>query len=188
MRLAAFREIPLMIFLGAPEFWRGLDLRHNRSRKTAAFVEFFLGCFGRRFLFRRMIENGRTILRADVRTLAIQGRRIMIRPENIEKLSITNLSGIKFHFHNLSVAGVVPANVFVGRVVFRSAGIADSGRGHAFQIAKGFFHTPKTASPKCRFLACHIAMMERLPARRNRLTKLVALEACFVRPVTQHAG
>lgn len=187
MRLAAFREVTLMIFLGTPEFRGQLDLGNDRSWKAAAHVDLIPGSFGRRFLFRRMIKNDRAILRADIGALPIQRRRIMIRPENIENLVVTYLRGIKFHFNDLGVAGRVRANVFVAGIVFCSAGIADRSRGYAFQVAKGFFYAPKTAGPKCRFLGCHSAMMERLRAPRNRRTKLVALEACFAGPVTQHA-
>src|SRR5262249_57812183 len=66
VRLAALFQIALVIVLGAPEFRRGLNLGSNRSIEFAAPVHFFLRRFGRGFLFGRMIENHRAILRADV--------------------------------------------------------------------------------------------------------------------------
>src|SRR6202023_601302 len=97
------------------------------------------------FLSRRMIENNGSVLRPDVRTLSIQGCRIVVRPKNIEELVVTDLRGVELHFHHLGVAGFIRANIFVSRVLFSSTGIADGGFGHAFQSPKGFLNAPKTS-------------------------------------------
>src|SRR3982751_4527456 len=71
VRLAAFFQIALVIFLRAPELRRRFDFGHNRSIELAAFGNFLLRLLGRGFLFGRMIENYRTVLRADIRALPI---------------------------------------------------------------------------------------------------------------------
>lgn len=71
MRLAAFLEVPLMIFFSAPERWSGFDLRHDWAIEPAALLQFFFGSVSRGLLLGRMIENHRPILRSDVRALPI---------------------------------------------------------------------------------------------------------------------
>src|ERR1043166_1347763 len=84
----------------------------------------------------------------------------MIRPKNLEHLVVFKLRGIKFDLHNFRVAGLVAANILVAWIFLGSAGVADRGRGNAFQFAKGFFHAPETTCSECRFL-CHVDMIKR---------------------------
>jgi hypothetical protein len=161
MRLTALREIALVIFFRAPEFRSRLDLRHDRARKASAPVDFFFRGFRHRFLFGRMIKNRRTILRADIRPLSIQRRWIMVRPEDIEQLFVTNLCRIEFDFDHFGVTGLVAANIFVARIVFCSAGVANRCCCYAFEISKDFFHAPKTARAERCFLCRHVCMMKR---------------------------
>ncbi len=89
-------------------------------------------------------------MRADIRTLAIQRRRIVIRQENIEQLLVTDLRGIELHFDHFGVPGLVAANIFVGRVILRAAGVADRDIIHALHIAKRGLHAPETTRAKHR--------------------------------------
>src|SRR5947208_12459951 len=63
VRLAAFFQVALVIFFRAPELWSRLDLRYDRAIEFAALVYFLSRCFGRGFLFRRMVKDHRAILR-----------------------------------------------------------------------------------------------------------------------------
>src|SRR5262249_16028064 len=155
VRLTALFQIALVIFFRSPEFRRRLDLRDNRPIELPARREFRLGCFGRSLLFRRMIKNHRAILPADVGTLAIQRRRIVVRPKNVEQLLVTDLRRIELDLDNFSLSGFVPANIFVTRIVLVAASVTDCRRCYALQSSKIFFHAPKTSRAECRFLSCH---------------------------------
>ena len=102
-----------------------------------------------------MIKNNGPILCSDVGALPIQSRRIVIGPENIEQIVVFNLRRIEFNLHHFRVAGLVGANVLVTGILFRSAGVADRGRGYAFEISKSLFHAPETTRPERRFLSRH---------------------------------
>ena len=155
MRLAPLFQVALMVFFRTPKLVSWLDLGHDRLAKFPALVELLLGCFCGGFLLGRMVKNDGTILGADVGPLPIQRRRIVIRPKNIQKVLVADLRRIEFNFHNFGVTSFIRANVFVTRILFRSARIADACRSYAFQFPKGFLHAPKTARSECRFLCRH---------------------------------
>src|SRR6266403_3056934 len=102
-----------------------------------------------------MIEDHRTILRADIRTLSIQSRRIMIRPENLQQLFVADFGRIKLYLHDLSVPRFVGADIFVGGVRLCSSGVSDCGRDYALQVAKRLLDSPEAAGPECGFLCLH---------------------------------
>ena len=128
MRLAALFQIALVVFFRAPEIRRRLDLGYDRPIEFAALSYFLLRLFSGGFLFRRMIEDHGTILGADVRALPIQSRRIVVGPKNVEELIVTDLRRVELQLNDLSVAGLIAANIFVARIVFLPARIADGGR------------------------------------------------------------
>src|SRR2546423_8206970 len=118
VRLAALFQIALVIFFRAPELRRGLDLGYDRPIESSALSYFLLRLFSSGFLFRRMIENHGTVLGADIRALPIQSRRIVVGPENVEELIVTDLRRVELQLNDLSVAGFIAANILVGRIVF----------------------------------------------------------------------
>src|SRR6266496_1723231 len=91
----------------------------------------------------------------------------MVRPENVEKLIVTDLRRIKFHFHGLSVSALIGADIFIGWILFCSPCVPDRRGQHALQIAESFFNPPETACAECGFLRLHTDMMRRLLAMRN---------------------
>jgi hypothetical protein len=62
----------------------GLDLRDDRSPKTSALFQFGQFGFSSGFLFGRVVENNRAVLRANVGALTIARGRIMVAPKNVE--------------------------------------------------------------------------------------------------------
>ena len=104
-----------------------------------------------------MIKNHGAILRPNVRALAIQRRRIVVRPKNVEKFVVPDLRWVEFDLNNFGVAGFIRANVFISWFFFRSARVADRGRSYAFQFPESFFYAPKTSRAERRFLSRHAA-------------------------------
>src|SRR6266404_5186027 len=114
-----------------------------------------------------MIKNHRAILRSDIRSLPVQGRGIMVRPENVEKLIVIDLRRIEFDVHHLSVSGFIGADISIGWILLCPACVSGRGGQHALQIAKSFFNPPEAACAECGFLGLHTKMMLRLLAARN---------------------
>ena len=109
-------------------FFRGIkrrgrfDLRHNRLLEAAALIQAGLRLFRRRVLFGGVIKNHRTILVADIGPLTIQGGRIVIRPEDIQELIVTNDRRIELHLHDFGMPGAVSTHLLVGRIFRCAAG------------------------------------------------------------------
>ena len=99
-----------------------------------------------------MKENGRAILRPDIRPLAIHLRRVVILEEDLQQVFVGNLGRIVRDLDCLGMTGRVRADIMVGRVRSMSAGIADPGLQNAGSGAEGLFYAPKTSGCKCRFL------------------------------------
>src|ERR1700683_4376647 len=101
LREAALFEVLLMILLCSPELGRRDNLRDDGPLETALDGVARGARFG--FLFRRMKENHRTVLRADVRTLAILSGRIMVVPESFEQIVVADDRGVESDLHDFSV-------------------------------------------------------------------------------------
>jgi hypothetical protein len=132
MAATALPQILLVIFLCSPEWRRRLDARHNRARKSTAVLQPFFCRFSRGFLFRRMIENYRPILGPYIRTLSVQRRWIVVRPENVQQLFVADLGRIILQLDHLSVSSFVSAHVLVGRVLLFTACVPDCSGSHSF--------------------------------------------------------
>ena len=114
-----------MILFGAPKSRRRFDLRHDWTRKPSALLQLRFGRFRRGFLLRRMVKDYRPVLRSDIRPLPIHSCRIVIGPENIKQFLIPDLGWIELDLHGFGVTSFICANIFVRRVLFRPAGVAD---------------------------------------------------------------
>src|SRR5437667_3009906 len=151
-----------MIFFRTPKLRCGFNLRCDRPIEATALFQSFFRSHGCRLLLGRMVKNRRTVLGSDIWSLPVQGRRIMIRPENIQKFVVTDLRRIEFHLHHLSVPGPVGANIFIRWILLCPTCVPDRCGQNALQIAESFFHSPETACAECRFLRLHTEMMMRL--------------------------
>src|SRR4029078_1109765 len=107
MRLAAFFQILLMVFFRSPEFWGRLNRGDDWFRETSTVLKTFLGRLRSRFLFRRMVKHDRSILRSHIGTLAIQRSRVVVGPENLQQLFVTDFGGIKVDINHLDVSGPI---------------------------------------------------------------------------------
>src|SRR5579862_1366861 len=96
-----FRVVFLMIFLRKIERARERNFSSNGSGKLAAVFQLRRGSSRNRFLFRRGEENGRAILTAAVRAVALLRARVVHRPKGLEQCAKGDLRGIVFHFDHL---------------------------------------------------------------------------------------
>ena len=104
--IARVRIVPVIILvvaLGFVEFFEGRDLGDDGAGEI--FLRRGLGLFRRHFLLVVVIENGGTVLRAGIRTLAIQGGGVVRRPEHIEQAFVGNLGRLELDLDGFGVAG-----------------------------------------------------------------------------------
>src|SRR4051812_31146051 len=118
-----------------------------------------------------MIKDHGAVLIADVGPLAIQRGWIVVRPENVEELIVTDNCRIEFHFHHFGVSGRVTTNTFVGRVLRLAAGVSDNCFFYSRHGAKGRLDPPETTGSECRFLCGH-------GTRSNEIQKGANTTAC----------
>src|SRR5229473_3589854 len=145
----ALLEIPLVIFLGAIERGRRGDLGDDGPAKASGGLRLFFRFARGRFLFGRMEENRRAVLRAGIGPLAVELRRVVDLPENSQKLFVTQLCRVKRHLYNFGVTGPVCAHVLVRRVGRAPTRVAHNGVRHAENLPKRRLNSPKTSRAKC---------------------------------------
>ena len=63
-----------------------------------------------------MIEDGASVLRSNIITLAVQGCRIMRFPKHFQQVIETDLCRIKYDLYHFCMTGSTGGNIFVGRV------------------------------------------------------------------------
>jgi len=153
---AVLFKIPLVVLFCAPEVGRRLNLRHDRLLIMA------LLAFARRRRLRellgRMRKDCRTVLIANVRSLAIELRRIVNFPESVEQLVVAHALWIEGDLDGFGVAGSVTADVAIGGVLGASGVVSQNGVDNAGNLAEGRFNAPEAAGGKSRGLSAHIPM------------------------------
>ena len=96
-------------------------------------------------------ENLRAILRAAVRPLAVELRRVVRHREiDLQELAVGNFLGVEGHLDAFGMAGAAAADgLVVGGLLF-AAGIAGHGVGHALDVLEHRLHAPEAAAGKHR--------------------------------------
>ena len=117
---------------------------------------FFRG-LRRGLLLRRVEEDGGTVLRAPVRSLAVELRGVVVLPEDFQQVCVAHLRRIVLDLNRFGVAGAIGTNFFVGGIVGVSAGIAHAGGYYAGHLAEGGFDSPETSRCECGFFHLKIA-------------------------------
>src|SRR5262249_10924842 len=108
---AALFQVALVVFLRGPEFGRGGDLGDDRPAEPARAILALSGGARRRLLLRRVEEDRRAVLVADVGALPVQRRRVVVRPEHLQQVVVGDLPRLVLHLHHLCMARPVRADV-----------------------------------------------------------------------------
>src|SRR5690349_20531553 len=85
------------------------------------FPDDFLGGL---FLYGRVVENRRTVRRADVVALTIQGRRVVHREKDAQEVGVGNMFGIEFYLYDFGMSGRFRADFLIRRIFLMPARIA----------------------------------------------------------------
>ena len=128
------------------------DFRHNGIGPQVRCVCFGHGLFGDFALPVIMAKNHRSILRAHVMPLPIQGRGIVRVPENEQDFRKRNRGWIKLDLHHLGVPGAARTHLMIRRMLNRSPRVSGDDAMHADHIAINRLHTPEApAAKRCDF-------------------------------------
>src|SRR5262245_16545768 len=147
------RLIFLVVFLRRIKRRREEDLSRDRAGEFAALLQSRRGRAGSGFLLGSGEETRRTILAAEVWSLAMPGGRIMNLPEDTEQRGEAELRGFIFHLHHFGMSGRARAHVFVSRVLRHAPRVADAGIRNTFHLRELRLDTPKTARAEQHFFA-----------------------------------
>src|SRR5215471_19709483 len=113
---ASLLQILLVIVLRPIELRGGNDLGGDGPPVTAALFEgLFRGDRGR--LLSGTVKKDRgAVLSSDVRSLAVELRRVVLVPKDVEQLLVAHPGRVVFDLNRFRVAGFVRAHVFVSRI------------------------------------------------------------------------
>src|SRR4030042_2998543 len=106
--------VVLMIALGRVEHPEWLNARNDLPLEFAGRFPSGLGGFGRSPLVIAVVEDGRAILRPDIRTLPVLGGGIVGSPEHVQQALIGDDSRIVFDLHAFGMAGPPAGDFPVG--------------------------------------------------------------------------
>ena len=115
-------EVVLVVILGSIEYVKGRNLCHNRILPDSGGFDFADHLFSHLLLLRRMIEDDRPILSADIGALTVERGRIV----NRERLALSrklSKAGSKVKLYDLGVPGVAAANLAIGGILHGTAGV-----------------------------------------------------------------
>src|SRR5450759_1161188 len=101
---AALFQVLLVILLGAPEPRGRRDLGDDRALVPSALLLFLLRGPCGRLLLGCLEEDGGPVLLAHVRPLAVQGRRVVVLPEDVQEPLVLYLRRVVLDLHGLGMA------------------------------------------------------------------------------------
>src|SRR5882724_9443619 len=160
-------EEVLVIGLGREESLQGIDPGRDGAAEDAGAVELGDIGLGDALLPGVGIEDGGTILRSLVRSLAIELGRIMRDGEEYaQDFAIGDLRRIEADLDRFGVAGFAAADLFVAGGRLLAAGIAGHHLPHALHMLEDALHAPEAAARQHRGL--QVARGERLIDGRRR--------------------
>ena len=139
-----------MVVLRLEEGLRGLDQRHDRRLPVRLLLR--LAARGGLALILVVEEDHRAVLVADVPTLAVELRRIVLAPEHVEQLLVRDLVRVVRHLYDLGVTGRVRADVLVRRVLERAAGVPHARLRDAVDLTERGLDAPEAACAERRLL------------------------------------
>lgn len=139
-------EVVLVVAFGRPELFEWRDFGHDgsafRARGREASDEFLC----RLFLLGRGVEDGRTVLRADVSALAIERGRIVRGEEDSEEVIELHKRRIVVDLYDLGMAGRAGRDLLVCRILRLPSRIPGLDMRHALEHGEHGLSTPETSS------------------------------------------
>src|SRR5439155_8576105 len=126
------REVFLVVVFGDVEGAGGDDVGDDGVIEELVPGQAGDHLLGRGLLLRRVVEDGRAVLCADIVALTVQGGRIVDGEEDFEDVPIGGDLRIEGDPHDLGMTGSAGADLLIGRVWRLSAHVAGFDGLHAF--------------------------------------------------------
>ena len=138
-----------MVFLGPVERAERRDLRDDRVAPDFRPVHFRDDLLRGLLLLRRVIKDRGPILRPDVRTLTIEGRRIVDREEDAQDIDERDGLRVECDLDRLRMPRRVRAHGLVRGVCEMAAGISDLDLFDAAEVLEQGLQAPEAAAGDC---------------------------------------
>lgn len=114
-----------------------------------------------------LIQHARTVLRANISTLAVEGGGVMDEEENIDQCLRWQDRLVELHLHNLGVAGSATCHPVIIREA-TAIGVATFNQFDATKLSKDGVGTPEAATTKDKL--CHTSSIRRYTKEVNEQT------------------
>lgn len=151
--MGVFGEVVLVILFGGVEVFEGLDPGDDLSLQPFLHLGgHFLGDLS---LFFVLVEDGGTVLTAEIGSLAVEGGGVVDGVEDLQQVPVADLAIVVEYFDHFGVAGGVGADFFVGRVCNVAVGVAADHIHYPVDLPESRIETPETASAQDRFSYRH---------------------------------
>src|ERR1700693_2373960 len=151
VRQAVLFQVTLVGFLGPVERGGGCDLRDDRALVPPALLAVLFRGDRHPLLLGGPEEDGGAILLAHVRPLSVQGRRVVVFPEDVQELLVGDLRRVVLDLHGLGVARSSRTDTLVRRVLRAPPRIADGGFEDALDLPERRLHAPETTRRETGF-------------------------------------
>src|SRR5437868_14488458 len=150
-----------MIVLGRIPFALGFDGRHHAPAELLVGAGDRLACLA--VLIRVLGEDRRAILGADVIALTVELGRVVSGEEDVEQIVVADLIGSEGHADRFGMTGIAAADLAIGRVGDRAAGITALDRFDPDDIEEHRLGAPETSAGEDCDLIGHGTAPWRLP-------------------------
>src|SRR5258708_4387522 len=134
-----------MVLLSGVEAGERVDLRHDGPGIDLRLVELLNVGFGNALLLVRCVEDGGPVLRAFVRSLAVELRRVMRNGEvDLKQFAERNTGRIEGDPDRLGMAGAAGADDFIVRGQPAAAGVSGYYFGNTLNVPEHCVDAPET--------------------------------------------
>ena len=150
-------QIVLMVGLRIVEPLQRHDLGDDGAPEHARCLELGDVAVGHALLVGVGIEDGRTVLRAGIRPLPVQFRRVMRDgKEHLQELPVADARRVVENMHRLGMAGPAAAHLAIRGRIRIAAGVARHHPGDALDMLEHPLHSPEaSAGQHSRLHAAH---------------------------------
>ena len=145
---AGLFEVTLVVIFGPVKLGGGNNHGRDWFGELAGLFEVGFGFAGDLFLRGIGEEDCASVLGADVRALPVERGGVVVVPEDVKELGVSDLFGVVSDADRFGVAGPVGADIPVGWVFGCATGITNFRDDDTFGLSESFFNAPEATGGK----------------------------------------
>lgn len=161
-------EVVLMVVFGGVEGTEGQKFGDDGGGPDLPGVE--VGDDGLRLdlLVGSVVEDGGTVLRADIGTLTVGGGGVVDGEEDVEQVRVADNDRVKADLDGLGVTGEPGAHLLIGGIGAISSGVAGNDAADAFDALVNCLQTPEAAAGKGSLLKFSVCVHDSIIRKSDK--------------------